>query len=127
MTKLNQIYKCNICGNIVEMVHAGEGTLVCCGQPMVLQVENTVDASLEKHVPVKKAVGDKITVQIGSTEHPMEAAHYIEWIEVITTTRVYRKYLNPGLEHKAQADFTVSGEVIEVRAYCNLHGLWKSK
>ena len=126
MTKLNQVYKCSICGNIVEMVHPGGGTLVCCGEPMTLQVENTVDASLEKHVPVVEAVGDKITVKIGSIEHPMEAAHYIEWIEVITSTRVYRKYLNSGLDRKAQADFTVSGEVIEVRAYCNLHGLWKS-
>lgn len=99
--------------------------MVCCGQPMVLQMENTVDASLEKHVPAAEIRGDKIMVKIGSSDHPMEAAHYIEWIEVITSTRVYRKYLNPESDRKAQADFIVTGEVIEVRAYCNLHGLWK--
>lgn len=126
MTKLNEIYKCAVCGNIVEMVHAGEGALVCCGQPMALQVANTVDASLEKHVPVMQAVGDKVTVKVGSAEHPMEAAHYIEWIEVVTTSRVYRKYLSPELDRQAKVDFTVEGEIVEVRAYCNLHGLWQS-
>jgi len=126
MTKLNQVYKCPVCGNIVEVVHEGEGALVCCGQPMILQTENTVDASLEKHVPVMQAVGDKVTIKIGSEAHPMEAAHYIEWIEVLTTTRVYRKYLKPELDRQAEADFIVEGEVIEARAYCNLHGLWKS-
>ncbi|MDO8667584.1 MAG: desulfoferrodoxin [bacterium] len=125
MTILNQVYKCADCGNIIEVVHEGKGTLVCCGQPMVLQVENTVDASLEKHVPVMEAVGDKVTVKVGSAEHPMEAAHYIEWIEILTTSRVYKKYLKPELDRQARADFTVEGEVIEVRAYCNLHGLWK--
>lgn len=126
MTKLNEIYKCAVCGNIVEMVHAGEGALVCCGQPMALQVANTVDASLEKHVPVRQAVGDKVTVKVGSAEHPMEAAHYIEWIEVVTTSRVYRKYLSPELDRQAKVDFTIEGEIIKVRAYCNLHGLWQS-
>lgn len=126
MTKLNEIYKCAVCGNIVEMVHAGEGALVCCGQPMALQVANTVDASLEKHVPVMQAVGDKVTVKVGSAEHPMEAAHYIEWIEVVTTSRVYRKYLSPELDRQAKVNFTVEGEIVEVRAYCNLHGLWQS-
>ena len=126
MTKLNQVYKCEVCGNIVEMVHTGDGTLVCCGQPMILQKENTVDAALEKHVPVMEAVGDKVIVKVGSAEHPMEAAHYIEWIEVLTSNRVYRKYLSPELDRQARADFMVEGEVIEVRAYCNLLGLWKS-
>lgn len=126
MTKLNQIYKCAVCGNLVEIVHEGEGALVCCGQPMILQVENTVDASLEKHVPVREAVGDKVTIKVGSVAHPMIAAHYIEWIEVLTASRVYRKYLSPELDRQAKANFTVEGEVIEVRAYCNLHGLWKS-
>lgn len=126
MTTLNQIYKCSVCGNIVEVLHAADGELVCCGKPMILQVENTVDASLEKHVPVTEAIGDKVMIKVGSVAHPMEAAHYIEWIEVITSARVYRKYLNPELDREAKAEFTVEGEVIKVRAYCNLHGLWQS-
>ena len=120
------MYKCSVCGNIVEVLHAADGELVCCGKPMILQVENTVDASLEKHVPVMEAVVDKVIIKIGSVPHPMETAHYIEWIEVITTSRVYRKYLTPELDREAKAEFTVEGEVIKVRAYCNLHGLWQS-
>jgi superoxide reductase len=124
MTKINQIYKCNICGNIVEVVHAGAGELVCCGQPMVLQVENTVDAAKEKHIPVKEIIGDKVVVKIGTVEHPMTAEHYIEWVEVVTKARVYRKTFTPG--EKPFAEFDIQEEVIEVRAYCNLHGLWKT-
>jgi len=126
MTKLNQIYKCDICGNIVEITHAGAGKLVCCDQPMILQQENIVDASLEKHVPVMEVIGDKATVKVGSVAHPMEATHYIEWIEVLTTSRVYRKYLSPESDRQAKAEFTVEGKVLEARVYCNLHGLWKS-
>ena len=99
--------------------------MVCCGQPMIQQAENTVDASREKHVPVVEIMGDKVHVKIGEVEHPMIPEHYIEWIEVLTTTRVYRKYLNPELNRKAETDFTVEGEVIATREYCNLHGLWK--
>lgn len=126
MIILNQVYKCSVCGNIVEITHAGGGTLVCCDKPMILQTENTVEASLEKHVPVMEAIGDKVVVKVGSVAHPMEAAHYIEWIEILTTSRVYRKYLSSELDRQAKADFIIEGEVIEVRAYCNLHGLWKS-
>ncbi len=126
MAALNQVYKCAICANIVEVLHAGVGTLVCCEQPMILQVENTVDAALEKHVPVREAQGDKVMIKVGSIEHPMEAAHYIEWIEVITISRVYRKYLTPELDRQAEAEFMVEGEIIKVRAYCNLHGLWQN-
>lgn len=125
MTKLNKVYKCVVCGNIVEMIHIGGGQMVCCGQPMIQQAENTVDASREKHVPVVEIMGDKVHVKIGEVEHPMIPEHYIEWIEVLTTTRVYRKYLNPELNRKAETDFTVEGEVIATREYCNLHGLWK--
>lgn len=125
MTKLNEIYKCNVCGNIVEMVHAGAGQLVCCGQPMVLQEENTVDAALEKHVPVITRDGDKVTVNVGAVVHPMTAEHYIEWIELLVDGRVFRKYLAP--EQEPRAEFEVSEEVsLSARAYCNLHGLWKS-
>ncbi len=125
MTKLNQVYKCSVCGNMVEVVHASSGELTCCGQAMVLQIENTVDASQEKHVPVVEIVGDKVKVKVGSEPHPMTPEHYIEWIEVLTSVRVYRKYLNSALDREAEAEFTVEGEVVEIREYCNLHGLWK--
>jgi superoxide reductase len=92
---------------------------------MMAQEANTVDASTEKHVPVVEIVGDKVKVKVGSVPHPMEAGHYIEWIEVLTSVRVYRKYLTPDLNKEAEAEFTVEGEVVEVREYCNLHGLWK--
>jgi len=116
--QLNEIYKCNICGNIVEMVHVGGAPLVCCDENMKLQEENTVDAALEKHVPVV----DAMKVKVGSVEHPMEEEHYIEWIEMIKDGNVYRKYLKAG--EKPEAEFCVSGFA---RAYCNLHGLWKSQ
>lgn len=124
VTRQNEVYKCAICGNMVEVVHVGGGELVCCGQPMILQVENTVDASKEKHVPVLEVSGEKVTVKVGAVEHPMIPEHFIEWIEVITKARVYRKYLNPG--EAPAAEFTINEEVIEARAYCSLHGLWKS-
>lgn len=124
MTELNQIYKCNVCGNIVEMVHKGAGQLVCCGQPMQLMIPNTVDASKEKHVPVVEASSDGVLVKIGSVTHPMEDKHYIEWIEVIANGRVYRKYLNPG--DAPEAVFCVQAQNITARAYCNIHGLWQA-
>jgi superoxide reductase len=124
MTEKLQIYKCEVCGNIVEMVHAGAGELVCCGQPMKLFRENTVDAAKEKHVPVieKTAVGLK--VKVGSVPHPMEASHYIEWIEVIADGQTYRKFLNPG--EAPEATFELKADKIMAREYCNLHGLWKA-
>ena len=123
MVEQNQIYKCATCGNIVEVVHVGGGTLVCCGQPMVLQTENTVDAALEKHVPVIEKIEGGVKVKIGSVPHPMEESHYIEWIEVMAGDKVLRKYLNPG--DAPEAEFEIEGEVT-AREYCNLHGLWKS-
>jgi superoxide reductase len=121
--KLNEIYKCSVCGNIVEVVHVGGGVLVCCGQDMILQTENSVDASLEKHVPVIEKTETGVKVKIGATPHPMEEVHYIEWIEVIVGDRVDRRYLKPG--DAPEAEFNRSGENIIARAYCNLHGLWK--
>lgn len=123
MTELLQIYKCEVCGNIVEMIHAGAGELVCCGQPMKLFVENTVDAAKEKHVPVKHPGDMGLTVKVGSVPHPMEAKHYIEWIEIESAGRVYREFLKPG--QNPEAFFPVQGEWT-AREYCNLHGLWKS-
>ncbi|MFH1393416.1 MAG: desulfoferrodoxin [Candidatus Micrarchaeota archaeon] len=125
MTEQKQVYKCEVCGNIVEVLHAGAGELVCCGQPMKLMQENTVDAATEKHVPVIKKTKKGVKVKVGSVPHPMEAKHYIEWIEVIVDGRVYRKFLKPG--DAPEAEFEVSGENIVAREYCNLHGLWKSE
>jgi superoxide reductase len=124
MTELRQIYKCDICGNIVEVVHNSGGTLVCCGQPMKLKLENTQDAAVEKHVPVIEKIEGGIRVMVGAVEHPMTAEHYIEFIEVHTENKVYRKFLKPG--EKPVAEFLIEEEVLFVREYCNLHGLWKA-
>ena len=124
MTKLNQVYKCEVCGNIVEMLQTGDGELVCCGQNMVLQKENTVDAAKEKHVPVIEKIKGGVLVKVGSVEHPMTDTHYIEWIEVHTDKKVYRKNLNPG--DKPQAEFMLNEEVLYAREYCNIHRLWRS-
>lgn len=122
MTKMHEIYKCDICGNIVEMLHTGAGELVCCGQPMKLKTENTVDAATEKHVPIIEKNGSKVHVQVGEIDHPMEEEHHIEWIEVITATKTYRKYLQAG--DLPKAEFEIDEEIKTVREYCNLHGLW---
>ena len=123
MTELLQIYKCEVCGNMVEMVHTGAGELVCCGQPMKQFTENTVDAAKEKHVPVKEAADGGLKVKVGSVAHPMEEKHYIEWIEIIQGDKAYRHFLKPG--EAPEAVFPVEGEWT-AREYCNLHGLWKS-
>jgi len=124
MTKRYEIYKCEVCGNIVEVLNGHNGTLVCCGQPMVLKKEDSVDAAAEKHVPVAETVPNGIRVTVGSVEHPMTENHYIEWIEILADNKIYRKYLNPG--EKPQAEFCVKAEKIIAREYCNLHGLWKT-
>ncbi len=119
-----QIFKCEVCGNMVEMIHSGEGELVCCGQPMKLFVENTVDAAKEKHVPVTEQTAAGLTVKVGSVPHPMEEKHYIEWVELVSADgKAYRQFLKPG--QAPEAFFTVQGE-FTAREYCNLHGLWKS-
>ena len=122
MTKQNEVYKCNLCGNIVEILHPGAGALVCCNEPMALLIENTVDASREKHVPVIEIGATSITVKVGSVPHPMEAAHYIEWIELIADGKVYRQQLQPG--QAPEATFPVIAKQVTAREYCNLHGLW---
>jgi superoxide reductase len=122
MGKKLEIYKCETCGNIVEVFHAGGGELVCCGSPMALQVENTVDASREKHLPVVERTASGITVKVGSVPHPMEPQHFIQWIEVIADGRIFRQELKPG--EAPQAQFPAVGEKIVVREYCSLHGQW---
>ncbi len=118
-----QVYKCGVCGNMVEVLHVGGGKLVCCGQPMILLQENTVEASLEKHIPVVQKLADGVKVKVGSFPHPMEEKHYIEWIEIIANDKVYRRFLKPGMA--PEAIFLLSADSITARAYCNLHGLWK--
>jgi superoxide reductase len=124
MTEKLQIYKCAVCGNIAEMMHAGAGQMVCCGQPMELYQENKVDAAKEKHVPVIEKTADGFKVKVGSVPHPMEPSHYIEWIEVIADGKVYRQFLNPG--ELPEAAFAIKAEKVTAREYCNLHGLWKA-
>lgn len=125
MTQEKQIYKCNICGNIVEVLHSGVGELVCCGQPMELMTEKTEDTGLEKHVPVIEKTERGIKVRVGSMPHPMEEKHYIEWIEIIADKKSYRQFLKPA--DLPEAEFEITAENIEAREYCNIHGLWKSK
>jgi superoxide reductase len=124
MTKRNEVYKCSVCGNIVEVNHASGGTLVCCGQQMHLLKENTVDASQEKHVPVIEKTKNGFLVKVGSVEHPMEDKHYIEWIEFIADGVSYKHFLKPG--EKPQAEFCIKASTFTAREYCNLHGLWSS-
>lgn len=123
MTERLQVYKCEICGNIVEVLHDGKGELVCCGQPMKLLVEGAVDAAKEKHVPVLEKTTGGIRVKVGSAPHPMEEKHYIEWIEVVADGKAYRQFLKPG--DAPEATFNIEADKITAREYCNIHGLWK--
>jgi len=123
MTKKLEVYRCEVCGNIVEVLHPGAGQLVCCGQPMKLLVENTTDASKEKHVPVIEKTAAGYRVKVGSVPHPMEEKHYIEWIELIADERAYRQFLSPG--QAPEANFSVQAQNVYAREYCNIHGLWK--
>lgn len=125
MSQLREVYKCEVCGNIIEIVHAGKGALVCCGQPMKQLKENSVDAALEKHVPVLSLNGTTASVKVGSVAHPMDPDHYIEFIELLTAARIYRDELTPG--KAPEAAFDIHGQVIGARAYCNKHGLWKNQ
>ncbi len=124
MTSKNEVYKCELCGNMVEVLHAGAGELVCCGQPMKVMAENTVDAAQEKHVPVIEKVDNGYKVSVGSVAHPMEEKHYIEFIELVADGKVYRQDLAPG--DKPEAFFCVDAKEVSAREYCNLHGLWKA-
>ena len=124
MAERLQVYKCEACGNIVEVLHGGGGELVCCGDPMVLFVENTVDAAKEKHIPVVEKTEQGIKVKVGSVPHPMEEKHYIEWVEVIVDGKVCREFLKPG--DAPEALFGLQDENVTAREYCSIHGLWKA-
>jgi len=124
MPNRSEVYKCEKCGNIVDVAHGAAGALWCCKQPMDLLTENSTDAAVEKHIPVVEKVEGGYKVFVGSTEHPMTDAHYIEWIEVLTENEVYKKYLSPT--DKPEVFFKLDTEIVKARAYCNLHGLWRS-
>ncbi len=123
MAEKLEVYKCDACGNIVEVIHGGGGELVCCGEPMKQLVENTVDAAKEKHVPVIEKVEGGVKVKVGDVPHPMEDKHYIEWVEIIAGDKADRQFLNPG--ETPEAFFKTDAENVIAREYCNLHGLWK--
>lgn len=125
MAKTNEVYKCEMCGNIVEIMHGGAGALTCCNEKMVRLTENTVDAAKEKHVPVIEIGKDSITVKVGSVAHPMLEEHSIEWVELIADGKVYRQNLKPG--GAPEATFPVVAKQVTAREYCNLHGLWSAQ
>ena len=124
MAEKLEIYKCEKCGNIGEVLHGGVGELVCCGEAMKLFKENTTDAAKEKHVPVVEKTADGFKVTVGSVAHPMEEKHYIEWIEIIVDGKAYRQFLNPG--DAPEAIFQIDADQVTAREYCNVHGLWKA-
>ena len=118
----SQVYRCNVCGNIVEILHGGVGTLVCCNRSMELLNEKTSDAGSEKHVPVMEKTDKGVKVRVGSVAHPMENEHYIEWIEIIAGDNICHKFLNPG--DAPEIEFSISENVTGVKEYCTVHGLW---
>ncbi len=124
MAEKMEVYKCEICGNIVEVLHGGKGELTCCGEAMKKMEEQTADSAVEKHVPViEKGKDGIVTVKVGSIPHPMEEKHHIEWVQLIMGEKAYRIFLDPG--DAAEADFTLEGDNVHAREYCNIHGLWK--
>ena len=124
MHTLDQVYRCELCGNIVQFVHPSAGKLVCCNKPMVLLEEGSVDAATEKHVPIITKTAEGYHVSVGSVAHPMGDDHYIEWIELIADGKAYREFLSPGAEPVAV--FCVEADEVSAREFCNLHGLWKA-
>lgn len=126
--KLGEVYKCNVCGNIVEVNHLGGGELVCCGEPMELLVEKTDDVGAEKHVPVIEKIESGVLVKVGSVPHPMEEKHFIEWIEIVADGKSYKTFLKPfdKTQGRPEAEFCLKASKISAYCYCNIHGLWKS-
>ncbi len=125
MSQKNTVYKCAICGNVATILHAEAPDIHCCGQPMNVLMENTDDdAAVEKHVPVIEKTNTGTKVKVGSAPHPMEAAHFIEWIELSDGTQICRKFLSSN--DKPEADFCLTGDKLIAKAYCNIHGFWKS-
>ena len=125
MTKMFEVYKCEVCGNITKVVHNSGGLLVCCGKPMILQQEKTTDQGKEKHVPVIEKSASGIMAKVGSVPHPMEETHYLEWVDVRTGENVYVRGFKPG--EKPETEFCIADTNVKARAYCNVHGLWTNK
>ncbi len=123
MTKDKEIYKCNVCGNIVEVIKGMGVPLVCCGQNMEHLVEKNEDEGMEKHVPVIEKTEKGFKVKVGSVPHPMEDAHFIQWIELLANGKIYREHLKPGMN--PEAEFCIEASSVTAREYCNIHGLWK--
>lgn len=124
MPAMLEIYKCEACGNIVEVLSAGDGDLVCCGAPMKLMKEGTTDGAKEKHVPVVEKTPTGYKVKVGAVAHPMEEKHWIQWIELVADGISYTRFLKPG--EAPEAEFCVSASTVSAREYCNLHGHWKA-
>lgn len=120
-----EIYKCMKCGIIAEVLHDGNGQMICCGEPMKLLTENTTDAAKEKHVPVIEKIAGGYKVKVGAVAHPMQPEHYIEWIELLADGSAYRRFLQPG--QAPEAVFKVEAKSVSARELCNLHGLWKGQ
>ena len=126
MAKQLEVYKCDVCGNLIEVMHGGDGELVCCGQPMKLMKEGTTDAAKEKHVPVIEKTGNGYKVKVGAVAHPMEEKHWIQWIELVADGVAYTRFLKPG--EAPEAEFCIAGaKNVAAREYCNLHGHWKAE
>ena len=126
MTEKLGVYKCGVCGNIVEMLKIGAGELVCCGEEMTLQKEQTADSATEKHVPFIEKIDGGFKVRIGrNAAHPMEDKHYIQWIELLADGRAYRQFLQPG--DAPEAVFAITADSVTARELCNVHGLWKGE
>lgn len=123
MTERLQVHKCELCEIVAEVLAGGAGVLVCCGQPMQLLKENAVDAAREKHVPVIERVQGGMRIKVGSMPHPMEAQHFVQWVEVVADGKICRQFLQPG--QAPEAMFKIEGKQVAAREYCNLHGLWK--
>lgn len=125
MTEQLQVYKCQVCGNVVEVLDSGAGQLVCCDQPMELLDEKTADTATEKHVPYIERTENGVKVRVGeNAAHPMEEKHFIQWIELLIDGKAYRQFLKPG--GPPEATFAVTGQNITARELCNIHGLWKA-
>ncbi|MFA6129198.1 MAG: desulfoferrodoxin [Bacteroidales bacterium] len=126
MLKRKSVYKCGVCGNITEVLSVGGGTLACCGQPMNYLEESTADTSIEKHVPFIEKIKGGYLVKVGEKQdHPMLEAHYIIWIELLTSVGSYMKFLKPGDQPEAEFQVAASETIVGAREYCNIHGLWK--
>ena len=125
MAERLQVYKCATCGNIVEVLTGGAGSLICCGKPMESLAAKTSDQGQEKHLPVVEEFNGGIKVKIGSVPHPMEEKHYIEWIEVVTDGKAYRQFLKPG--EAPEAVFNIPAGNVTAREHCNMHGMWEAK